>query len=533
MGLFKPNVEKLEEKKNVKGLIKALRYKYWHVRQKAAEALGKIGDEKAVEPLIQALEDGYSYVQEEAARALGKIGDKRAVVPLLRASRGYQLGYNLDVSWVARWALGKTLGKIGEPAVEPLIQALKNEHWSVREGAAEALGEIGSTRAVEPLIQALKDEDSYEDSYVRRKAARALGEIRSTRAVEPLIQALKDEDWCVRQEAAEALGKIGDEKAVEPLIQVLKDEDEGRVLGSAAEALGEIGSEEATETLIRFLESDKFLKFLKDDEFRSSVIEALGKTRNKKAVNPLLSILDSIALALGRKYYSTATESKGIITPLVLELKKKILGVLWSDERKAIESLAEIGDKKCVERVLRWLFVERKVGVERAWDKSTQIKDIKQDFFKMDAVKYRNLFEDYTDFIFEALFIPGIIEREHIMREDPSDPGYVHYYKYNLDSVEKAIEELGKIRTPVSNNLLHLIAQREDIEVITEIIKVWGDLPPDQFGPPVKEELLNLQRIREMAKEELARRGNPPYNPSAYLIEEGWKLWPKRATNSV
>jgi len=51
MGLFEPNVEKLEKKKNVKGLIKALRHEDVHVRWSAAEALGEIGDARAVEPL--------------------------------------------------------------------------------------------------------------------------------------------------------------------------------------------------------------------------------------------------------------------------------------------------------------------------------------------------------------------------------------------------------------------------------------------------------------------------------------------------
>ena len=40
--LFKPNVERLQEKKNVKGLIKALRHKDSDVRRDAAWALGKI-----------------------------------------------------------------------------------------------------------------------------------------------------------------------------------------------------------------------------------------------------------------------------------------------------------------------------------------------------------------------------------------------------------------------------------------------------------------------------------------------------------
>ena len=69
----------------------------------------------------------------------------------------------------ARWALVK----MGEPAVEPLIQALQDEYWRVRMHAAGILGDIGDARAVEPLVQARQDE--YR--RVRYAAARALEKI--------------------------------------------------------------------------------------------------------------------------------------------------------------------------------------------------------------------------------------------------------------------------------------------------------------------------------------------------------------------
>ena len=56
-----------------------------------------------------------------------------------------------------------------ERALEPLIQALKDEKWNVRVEAASALGKIGDERAVEPLIQVLQNEGEYEDA---RKAAK-------------------------------------------------------------------------------------------------------------------------------------------------------------------------------------------------------------------------------------------------------------------------------------------------------------------------------------------------------------------------
>lgn len=46
-GLSKPDVEKMKAKKDVKGLIKALKYKDMVIRWDAAEALGRIGDARA------------------------------------------------------------------------------------------------------------------------------------------------------------------------------------------------------------------------------------------------------------------------------------------------------------------------------------------------------------------------------------------------------------------------------------------------------------------------------------------------------
>lgn len=68
-----PIVEKLEQKKNVKELIRALQHEQKDVRKEAAEALGKIGDARAVEPLIQALKDNDEEVRQKAAAALIKL----------------------------------------------------------------------------------------------------------------------------------------------------------------------------------------------------------------------------------------------------------------------------------------------------------------------------------------------------------------------------------------------------------------------------------------------------------------------------
>jgi len=153
-------VEGMKAKRDVKGLIKALKDKNAGVREAATKALGEIG-EPAIEPLIQALKDEHEGVRWGAVEALGKIRDSRAVEPLIQTLK------DEDVQWGAARALGK-IG--GSRATETLIQALKDEHWAVRWAAAEALGDIGEEPAVESLIQALKD----ENEGVREAAAEAL-----------------------------------------------------------------------------------------------------------------------------------------------------------------------------------------------------------------------------------------------------------------------------------------------------------------------------------------------------------------------
>jgi HEAT repeat protein len=75
---------------SVEPLIDIFKNGDWHIRGRAAEALGKIGDERAVQPLIHALEgkrknDRNKYIRGKAAEALGLIGDEKAVQPLIKA----------------------------------------------------------------------------------------------------------------------------------------------------------------------------------------------------------------------------------------------------------------------------------------------------------------------------------------------------------------------------------------------------------------------------------------------------------------
>lgn len=103
--------------------------------------------------------------------------------------------------------------EIGGPAVDPLIEALRNEYDPVaRWVSAEALGRIGDGRAVNPLIAILIN-DPHAD--VRWHAADALGTLGDDRAVEALTAALKDKDNWVRDFAKKSLETIKTKKSKE------------------------------------------------------------------------------------------------------------------------------------------------------------------------------------------------------------------------------------------------------------------------------------------------------------------------------
>jgi HEAT repeat protein len=225
--------------------VAALKDEYWPVREYAAEALGEIGDGRAIEPLIAALGDGEPSVGLEAEKALGKIG---------------------------------------APAVEPLIAVLQNkaEERIKRCRTACALGHTRDNRAVDLLISLLADKE--EEQTVRWNAAIALGEIKDRRAVEPLLESLNDETFRVKNNILIALGEIGDIRAIEPLTSLLHKKIENYERKEVVVALGKIRDPRVVEPLSAALKD-------KDCDVRRLAAKALGETKYERAVEPLIAAL--------------------------------------------------------------------------------------------------------------------------------------------------------------------------------------------------------------------------------------------------
>ncbi len=240
-----------------------------------------------VDGLIRALTTAESKdVRQLAAKALGELGDPRATEPLIRALRDRD---------ILRTEVAVSLGQMGVPAVEVLIQAMADPE--IRWGAVTALGAIGDKRAIEHIINVC----TSVDSLLRGAAVIALGRIGGNRAVETLIYvAEKEEGFGIRRFAIEALGEIGGASAREALVRATKHPDASTreaaeealkkiEIGDAEAAVPQPAADQATHTELALAsvrcdglyqsessgEYSYFLRFLEDGTVRS--ISAAGK----------------------------------------------------------------------------------------------------------------------------------------------------------------------------------------------------------------------------------------------------------------
>jgi len=205
--------------------------------------------------------------------------------------------------WKSRNAV-QELKRIGEPAVDCLLKALDCENITMRNNAAQALGEIGSKRAEKYLLTALVQDNnsaaalalgkigaedaleflvnalSSDDPTMRLLSARAIGFIGADNSAVRLLHLLQDASYQVRREAIIALGKLRDPASV-PKLLAMSDVCDDNELYWIALSLQEIGSA-GSPYLISHLEKSKIK--------RTNLIEALGKIGGDGALDCLIEI---------------------------------------------------------------------------------------------------------------------------------------------------------------------------------------------------------------------------------------------------
>jgi HEAT repeat protein len=318
-------------------LIKKLRDPDPTVRQRSALQLGTLKATDAVEQLIRATRDPHYVVQQAAVKALGLIGDPRSVPTLITALNHPRKEISSEA--------GNALKKIGHPAVERLVAAMndKRENYSGKQALCLILGEIGDNRAVEPLINAL------QMSEVAAQAAYALGKIGDDRAIPPLIETLQKtgNKWSrARDAAVGSLTRFGGPLVITALISVLDDEniayearnsllrmrnssainslastvcdnnERPRIIYESGKALSQMG-EPAVEPLIACL-INKNCACVNAAHCpgRSTAAYFLGEIKNRRAIGPLIDILNEqfVDIYLTRSMRDIASRSLSQIT---------------------------------------------------------------------------------------------------------------------------------------------------------------------------------------------------------------------------
>ncbi len=111
------------------------------------------------------------------------------------------------------------LGQVGDArAIEPLIEALEDEHVGVQGAAANALGKLGDPRAVDYLHPML----SHHNPQLVVWVAYALTRLGHDH-FDILENALENPDVAVRRSGILAMQQLGDSRAVGPLLALRDD----------------------------------------------------------------------------------------------------------------------------------------------------------------------------------------------------------------------------------------------------------------------------------------------------------------------
>jgi HEAT repeat protein len=245
-------------------LVKLMSSKTGGVRWRATYAIGELGEavtaldagvmrDRAVPALVAALSDEQARIR--AAYALGQIGpDAQAAVPELIKALGHEDQY-------FNGQAGHALARIGEPAIDPLLEAVSTGSGVGSLRAIDVLGEIG-TGASERSIPALLVAFELGNPDVQKRAAAALSKCRRP-AVPDLIRLLRANEG--RSLIAQALADIGPDAldAIPTLLDKIVEAGERGDL-VAATAVGNIGGTPA------------LIKALDVEAVRPSVIQAIS-----------------------------------------------------------------------------------------------------------------------------------------------------------------------------------------------------------------------------------------------------------------
>ncbi|HYH09251.1 MAG TPA: HEAT repeat domain-containing protein [Thermoanaerobaculia bacterium] len=186
-----------------------------------------------------------------------------------------------DKDWRVRKTIVDGFVRDARPEiVHGLINALADpENAGKRNSATEALIRIGEP-AIEPIVERLRAE---ADVDVRLSLVNLIGDLRSKEGFDMLLALLDEEpDINVASSIVSSLGKFRDASALPALMRVLRTREDLWLKFHVVEALGEIGDRAALPAI---------LPLYAEKSLRKPVLESVGKIADVGTVNFLLRII--------------------------------------------------------------------------------------------------------------------------------------------------------------------------------------------------------------------------------------------------
>lgn len=364
--------------------------------------------------------------------------------------------------------------------LDAFFEALRSRDTEVRLAAIAALGQSGAAEAVPALARLLGNRRQFR---VRDAAAGALLQLAHPDAVGPLRAALHAQLDAARpggvledgRRAALALGAIGTPEAVEVLVSVLRrlpvpSAWSGVLQGATLEALAGIEGPAATSGLVELLDVGASL-------YRGRALERLTQ-RGWRPSTPSQQVAASLA--------AQDLESMVQQLPALFEALRARFHEGPAGDRPTLATVFRRGgDRRLADLAVRFLFEEEpRLPSGPALDAR--------------AGEWAGLLGGYAD-----LAVRAALAYDHVVVEETTS---TTRWENSLAPSDAAVASLAALDTPVSSNLLRLVLAKRPLRATTDESE-WGG----------GDEELDLEPQRAVARAALAERGDPAYDPEAYL----------------
>jgi len=445
----------------------------------------------------------------------------------------------------------------GSPDVERLkvkknIKGLKKalmykKESNIRVEAAQALADFPSKDVVDVLITSYENDNKDVQGASEKSIKEIITKLKNMHEIDTLIDLLNYIEYdLICLEVAKALGNFNEEKTRWALVKLISAEDKYEIIKAALESLKKIGDETIIKELIHqlliYISKEKKEKYeglsaltmdIIEEHCNDSDIVYMSKAMLRRLIALYESetqerelLVTSLKRCLGKEVpvwllekFMTTFDSKvkervGIavaafkemaVEPLVEIMKKHpnpnicqnaafalgetrvkravepLMNALMNSKGRnryvLAEALCKIGDKSAVQCVLDHIFGDPlKMGIYNIEERPRALEP---------------LFGDYAELL------------DCIISDEPSGKMYMNA---NLN-------HLCMIKTQVSTNILHKICSVPNTSRLVSVGNYAGDMVEKQ---------ITYNSLRKIAKEELSKRGNPPYKPDAYIDKNEW-----------